>query len=62
MEELNKKLYKLLNDEIDNLDLGHSYDKSRMEQMLSICKLIKYIYYVELSAEDIIKLSNLYSY
>lgn len=62
MEDLNKTLYRLLWDELNDLKLGHPFNKDRLRTMHDICELLTYYEYVELSNDDIIKLVKFYEY
>lgn len=60
MEELNGKLFRLLKDEIDSLNIGHSFNKERLQLMKDICHLLAYYKYVNISNSDIIKIIRFY--
>ena len=62
MEDLKEILYRLLRDELNNLALGHYYDKSRLSTMKEICHLLTYYKYVNLSDDDILKIVKFYDY
>ncbi len=56
MEDLNGTLFRLLKDELDNLALGHQYNKERVLLMKDICHLLTYYKYVDMSDDDILKI------
>lgn len=60
MESLNEMLYKLLNEEIDSLSLGHLFNSKRIQKMREICHILTYYKYVDVSDNDIIKLIRFY--
>ena len=62
MENLKETLFKLLNDEIDSLHLGHSFNKDRLQMMKEICHLLTYYQYVDMSDSDILKIVKFYEY
>lgn len=62
METLKAKLFKLLKDEIRNLQLGHGFNKRRLKEMKMICRLLLYYQYVEVSSKDIVKVVNFYDH
>lgn len=42
MEELKAKLFRLLKDEIYDLNIGHSYNTVRIRMMKELCKVLMY--------------------
>lgn len=60
MEELNAKLFRLLKDEIYDLNIGHLYNKGRIKLMKEICHLLAYYKYVDIDNSDIIKIIKFY--
>ena len=62
MEELKESLFKILEDELNSLELGHSYNLSRLSMMKEICHLLTYNKYVNMSDDDIIKIGKFYEY
>lgn len=56
MEDLKETLYKLFMEELSDLQFGHSFNTSRLRTMRDICHILKYNEYVEMSADDIVKL------
>jgi hypothetical protein len=62
VENLKETLFKLLNDEIDNLHLGHYFNKDRLQMMREICHLLTYYKYVDMSDSDILKIVKFYEY
>lgn len=62
MEDLNNILYKLLKEELNDLELGHSFNKDRLRSMMNICELLTYLEYVELKDDDVLKLTRFYEY
>ena len=60
MEELNAKLFRLLKDEIYDLNIGHLYNKDRIKLMKEICHLLAYYKYVDIDNSDIIKIIKFY--
>lgn len=59
MERLNEQLYKLFIEEISNLELGHTVDRSRLCKMKRICQILLYIRYTNLSSSELIQITNL---
>lgn len=62
MEDLNDILYKLLEDELNDLRLGHPFNKGRLRNMMNICELLTYLEYVELGDDEVLKLTRFYEY
>ncbi len=62
MENLKETLFKLLNDELNDLALGHPYNMNRLSMMREICHLLTYYQYVDMSDDDILKIVNFYEY
>lgn len=60
MEDLNKTLYRLLWDELNDLKLGHPFNKDRLRRMVDICEVLAYLEYTDLSDDDIVKLIGFY--
>ncbi len=60
MERLNNLLYKLLKDELNDLKLGHPFNKDRLRRMVDICEVLAYLEYTDLSDDDIVKLIGFY--
>ncbi len=62
MEELKAKLFRLLKDELDDLYIGHTYNKYRIDVMRQICHILAYYKYVDVRDSDIVKLIKFYEY
>ena len=62
MEQLKEMLYNLLKEEFANLNLGHPYNLDRLAYMKSICHLLTYYKYVDMTDDDIVKLIQFYEY
>ena len=60
MEEHKEKLYRLLIDELESLNLGHTYNIPRIKLMREICHILVYYTYVDLDNYDIMKIVNYY--
>lgn len=62
MTELNEILYRLFIEEMHNLELGHGYDRKRLNTMKEICHLLTYYTYVDMDDTDVLKLIRFYEY
>lgn len=56
MELLEKKLYKLLKEEMADLSMGHTYNIHRIALMKEICHILTYYKYVDMNDTDFMKL------
>ena len=60
MENLYNRLYKLLNDELTDLSMGHAFNKARLRQMRELCHIIMYLKYVDINSTDIMQIFQFY--
>lgn len=60
MENLYINLYKLLNEELSEQKLGHSFNKDRLRQMIELCHIIMYLKYVDVGSTDVMQIFQFY--
>ena len=64
MEKLKAKLFRLVKDELEDLQIGHSYNLKRLEQINNLCHLItffeSYSGIVDFDYKDAIKITNIF--
>lgn len=60
MENLYKRLYNLLKQEIADLNIGYPYNEARLRQMRELCHVIMYLKYVEVGSTDPMQIFQFY--
>ena len=60
MEKINKRLYDLFMEELDNVTLGHEYNYKRLSYMRAIVTTMLYLRYAVLSNEEILRVLAAY--
>lgn len=60
VENINEYLYKLFKEELDDLSMGHGYNKSRLAYMKSIVTLMLYLRYAILDNATILRILSNY--
>lgn len=59
MEQLKEQLYKLLSEEIRNLNMGHMPNKVRLRKMKFLCEILLFLRYTNLTSSEIVQIINL---
>lgn len=62
MDSLYETLYILLNAELDDLAMGHGYDKERVSYMRSIMSILFYLDFAILDNSDVLKILQTYEH
>lgn len=62
MENLINLLIETLNEELDSLNNGHSFDKDRIARMRRLISLFVYLEYAKLNDKDMMKLFEMYNH
>jgi len=60
VENLYKRLYNLLKQEIADLNIGYPYNEARLRQMRELCHVIMYLKYVEVGSTDPMQIFQFY--
>ena len=59
MEQFKELLFRLLIEELDNLMIGHPYDKDRLRLMRHLCHIIKYYEFGHITNQELKMLNSL---
>ena len=60
METINEFLYKIITDELDELELGHPFNYDRLSRIRATITLLTYLNYAVLSDNEIIRILESY--
>ena len=61
MNKLYEILEKLLDEELKSLELGHGFDKKRIEAMFSIVTTLAYLQYAVITPKEALSILSLYN-
>ena len=62
MEQFKELLFRLLIEELDNLMIGHPYDKDRLRLMRHLCHIIKYYEFGNITNQELKILKDIYNF
>lgn len=60
MENLYIRLKELLEEEVSELNLGHPFNRVRLQQMRELCQIIMYLKYIDMGSADALQILQFY--